>query len=124
GSARRVEGARARAGGRERGPRPHRRRGVVGALVHGGPGPRARRASRGRQDRGRNRARLPIGGHVAELIVLLVIAVFVLLVLARTIRIVPQTHANIVKRFGRYSRTLNAGLAIVVPFVDRIRKIV
>jgi regulator of protease activity HflC (stomatin/prohibitin superfamily) len=61
---------------------------------------------------------------VAGLIVLLVIAVFVLVVLARTIRIVPQARAGVVERFGRYSRTLNAGLAIVVPFVDRIREMV
>jgi regulator of protease activity HflC (stomatin/prohibitin superfamily) len=61
---------------------------------------------------------------VAELIVLLVIAGFVLLALARTIRIVPQARAGVVERFGRYSRTLNAGLAIVVPFVDRIREMV
>ena len=61
---------------------------------------------------------------MAGLIVLLVIAVFVLVVLARTIRIVPQARAGVVERFGRYSRTLNAGLAIVVPFVDRIREMV
>ena len=61
---------------------------------------------------------------MAELIVLLVIAGFVLLALARTIRIVPQARAGVVERFGRYSRTLNAGLAIVVPFVDRIREMV
>ena len=61
---------------------------------------------------------------MAPLIVLLVIAAFVLLVLARTIRIVPQARAGVVERFGRYSRTLNAGLAIVVPFVDRIREMV
>ena len=61
---------------------------------------------------------------MAGLIVLLVIAVFVLVALARTIRIVPQARAGVVERFGRYSRTLNAGLAIVVPFVDRIREMV
>jgi len=61
---------------------------------------------------------------VAELIVLVVIAALVLLVLARTIRIVPQARAGVVERFGRYSRTLNAGLAIVVPFIDRIREMV
>ena len=60
----------------------------------------------------------------AGLIVLLVIAAFVLVVLARTIRIVPQARAGVVERFGRYSRTLNAGLAIVVPFVDRVREMV
>src|SRR5689334_10048054 len=58
------------------------------------------------------------------LIVILVVALFVLVVLARTIRIVPQARAGVVERLGRYSRTLNAGLAIVVPFVDRIREMI
>ena len=61
---------------------------------------------------------------MAGLIVLAVIAAVVLIVLARTIRIVPQARAGVVERFGRYSRTLNAGLAIVVPFVDRIREMI
>jgi regulator of protease activity HflC (stomatin/prohibitin superfamily) len=55
------------------------------------------------------------------LIVLLVVAGLVLLVLGRTIRIVPQARAGVVERLGRYSRTLTPGLAIVVPFVDRVR---
>jgi regulator of protease activity HflC (stomatin/prohibitin superfamily) len=58
------------------------------------------------------------------LIVLLVVAALVLVTLARTIRIVPQARAGVVERLGRYSRTLNAGLAIVVPFIDRIRDMV
>src|ERR687886_1880627 len=58
---------------------------------------------------------------MVALIVLLVAAAFVLITLARTVRIVPQARAGIVERLGRYSRTLNAGLAIVVPFVDRVR---
>jgi regulator of protease activity HflC (stomatin/prohibitin superfamily) len=53
--------------------------------------------------------------------VLLVVAAFVLLTLGRTIRIVPQARAGVVERLGRYSRTLSPGLAIVVPFIDRIR---
>jgi len=57
----------------------------------------------------------------AGLIVLLVVAGLVLLTLSRTIRIVPQARAGVVERLGRYSRTLTPGLAIVVPFVDRIR---
>src|SRR5438034_4047024 len=57
----------------------------------------------------------------AGLIVLLVVAGFVLLTLARTVRIVPQARAGVVERLGRYSRTLTPGLAIVVPFVDRLR---
>src|SRR6267142_1943138 len=58
---------------------------------------------------------------MAGLIVLLVVAGLVLLVLGRTIRIVPQARAGVVERLGRYSRTLTPGLAIVVPFVDRVR---
>jgi regulator of protease activity HflC (stomatin/prohibitin superfamily) len=56
-----------------------------------------------------------------ELIALIVVAVFVLLVVGRTVRIVPQARAGIVERFGRYSKTLKPGLNIVVPFVDRLR---
>src|SRR5213596_54380 len=57
----------------------------------------------------------------AGLIVLLIVAGFVLLTLAKTVRIVPQARAGVVERLGRYSRTLTPGLAIVVPFVDRVR---
>src|SRR3954452_17111576 len=57
----------------------------------------------------------------AGLIVHLVVAGLVLLTLARTVRIVPQARAGVVERLGRYSRTLTPGLAIVVPFIDRIR---
>src|SRR5919106_5758448 len=61
---------------------------------------------------------------VTGLIVLLIVAFFVLVVLARTIRIVPRARAGVVERLGRYSRTLNPGLTIVVPFVDRIRDMI
>jgi regulator of protease activity HflC (stomatin/prohibitin superfamily) len=56
-----------------------------------------------------------IGLIVAGLVLL-----FVLITLARTIRIVPQARAGVVERLGRYQRTLNPGLAILVPFVDRL----
>jgi regulator of protease activity HflC (stomatin/prohibitin superfamily) len=61
---------------------------------------------------------------MAGLIVAIVFAVVVLFVLARTIRIVPQARAGIVERLGRYSRTLDAGLAIIVPFVDRLKPLI
>jgi regulator of protease activity HflC (stomatin/prohibitin superfamily) len=60
----------------------------------------------------------------AGLIVSLIVAAFVLLTLARTVRIIPQARAGVVERLGRYSRTLSPGLAIVVPFVDRIRDMI
>src|SRR6266536_1875166 len=58
------------------------------------------------------------------LIVLLVVAVVMLYSLTRTFRIIPQARAGVVERLGRYSRTLTPGLAIVVPFVDRIRDMI
>jgi regulator of protease activity HflC (stomatin/prohibitin superfamily) len=58
---------------------------------------------------------------MAALIVLIVLAVVVLITLARSIRIVPQARAGIVERLGRYHRTLDAGLALIVPYVDRVK---
>ncbi|MGY5883378.1 SPFH domain-containing protein [Modestobacter lacusdianchii] len=55
------------------------------------------------------------------LIALIVIAVLVVFVLAKSVTIVPQAQAKVVERLGRYSRTLSPGLALLVPFVDRVR---
>ena len=57
-------------------------------------------------------------------VVVLVIAIIVLLVLARTVRIVPQARARVVERLGRYHRTLNPGLTLIVPFIDRLRPLI
>ena len=58
---------------------------------------------------------------MAVLIVLAVIAFFILLVLAKTVRVIPQARAGVVERLGRYSRTLTPGLTLVVPFIDRVK---
>ena len=50
-----------------------------------------------------------------------VVALFVLVSLAKTVRIVPQARAGVVERLGRYSRTLTPGLTVLVPFIDRLR---
>ncbi len=57
-------------------------------------------------------------------IVIAIVALFGLIVLARAIRIIPQASAGIVERLGRYHRTLNAGLNVVVPFIDRVRPLI
>ena len=57
-------------------------------------------------------------------ILLVVFIALVVLVISRSIRIVPQATAGIVERFGRYHRTLNAGLNMVTPFVDRLRPLI
>jgi regulator of protease activity HflC (stomatin/prohibitin superfamily) len=61
---------------------------------------------------------------MATLIVLVVVALVVLITLSRGIRIVPQARAGIVERLGRYHRTLDAGLALVVPYVDRVKPLI
>ncbi|HWD70631.1 MAG TPA: SPFH domain-containing protein [Solirubrobacteraceae bacterium] len=57
-------------------------------------------------------------------IVLAVVAVFLIIMAARMIRIVPQARAGIVERLGQYSRTLGPGPAMLVPFVDRLRPLI
>jgi regulator of protease activity HflC (stomatin/prohibitin superfamily) len=61
---------------------------------------------------------------LTPLIIVGVVALIVLFALARTVRIIPQARAAVVERLGRYSRTLSPGLALVVPFVDRIRPMI
>ncbi|WP_372735328.1 SPFH domain-containing protein [Nocardioides sp.] len=58
------------------------------------------------------------------LILLALLFIFVITVLAKTVRIVPQARAGIVERFGKYKGTLNAGLNIVVPFMDKVRYLI
>jgi regulator of protease activity HflC (stomatin/prohibitin superfamily) len=60
----------------------------------------------------------------AGLIVFLALAFFALAVVMRSIRIVPQARAGVVERLGRFHRTLDPGLTLVVPFVDRVRPLI
>lgn len=60
-------------------------------------------------------------GIGAGFIVLLILVAFALIVLFRTVRIVPQQTALIIERLGRYARTLEGGIHFLVPFVDKVR---
>src|SRR6187549_527096 len=55
------------------------------------------------------------------LLVFFVLAVLVLITIAKTAIVVPQQSAYVVERLGRYSGTLSAGFHILMPFVDTIR---
>lgn len=59
-----------------------------------------------------------------DLIFPLVLIVAVVAFFTRAIRIVPQARAGVVERLGRYNRTLEAGLNLVIPFVDRVQPLV
>src|ERR1700678_3778786 len=61
---------------------------------------------------------------MVALIVIAVVIVFALFLAARTIRIIPQARAAVLERLGRYSRTLEPGLTMVMPFIDRVRPLV
>ena len=50
--------------------------------------------------------------------------IFVLVVIVRSIRIIPQATAGVVERLGRYHKTLMPGLNILVPFIDRVRPLI
>jgi regulator of protease activity HflC (stomatin/prohibitin superfamily) len=53
-----------------------------------------------------------------------VVFIFVLVVIVRSIRIIPQATAGVVERLGRYHKTLTPGLNILVPFIDRVRPLI
>ena len=53
-------------------------------------------------------------------IIAVLIVVFALLLIRKGVNIVPQSKEFVVERFGKYTRTLRAGLNLIVPFLDRI----
>ena len=59
-----------------------------------------------------------------SIIVAAVVALIVIIVIARSVRIVPQAHAGLVERLGRYNRTLEPGLALIIPVVDRVKPLI
>src|SRR3954452_20357403 len=63
-------------------------------------------------------------GQVVALVVLALLLLFAIIVVVRTIRVVSQATAIIIERLGRYSRTLDAGLHLLIPFIDKPRAVV
>jgi len=57
-----------------------------------------------------------------QIVIALALVAVVLVVLSRMVRIVPQARAGIVERLGRYSRTLEPGLHILIPFLDHLQR--
>ncbi len=60
----------------------------------------------------------------AVLIAVLIIAILAIVTLLRSVRIVPQARAAVVERLGRYTRTQGPGVAVLLPFVDRMRPLI
>src|SRR6201986_1789526 len=60
----------------------------------------------------------------AGLIALIVLVIFVFIIAAMGVRIVPQARAGIVERLGRYSRTPDPGLTLTAPFIARVKPLI
>ncbi|MBW3647922.1 MAG: SPFH/Band 7/PHB domain protein, partial [Actinobacteria bacterium] len=57
----------------------------------------------------------------AAAVLVLLLAAIVALVLFKTVRIVPQASVFVIERLGKYSRTLEPGIHLLVPALDRVR---
>src|SRR5262245_1786126 len=58
------------------------------------------------------------------LIAVVVVVLFIVAVVARTIKVIPQARGGVVERLGRYHSTLSPGLRLVVPFVDKLKPLI
>src|SRR5271170_2337090 len=61
---------------------------------------------------------------LAEAIIAAVVAIFVVITVVRSIRIVPQARARNVERLGRYRKTLEPGMNFVIPMIDRVKPMI
>ncbi len=59
---------------------------------------------------------------LAEGITAAIVALLVVIVVLRSVRIIPQARARNVERFGRYRRTLEPGMNFIIPVIDRVKK--
>jgi regulator of protease activity HflC (stomatin/prohibitin superfamily) len=57
-------------------------------------------------------------------IVLILLALFVVFLIAKGVRIIQQSEAMVVERLGKYSKTLTAGINIIIPIIDKPREII
>ncbi len=63
---------------------------------------------------------LPFDFELASIAVIVVI-VIALVTVFKGIRVVSQSEVHLVERFGKYKRTLNAGLNLIVPYVEKVK---
>jgi len=59
-------------------------------------------------------------GDYTGTIISVVFLILVVVILMKTARVVPQREAFVVERLGKYSKTLEAGFHILIPFIDKV----
>lgn len=60
-------------------------------------------------------------GALAGLVLLAVLVIFAIIVVAKSVALIPQAEAAVIERLGRYSKTVSGQLTLLIPFIDRIR---
>lgn len=60
-------------------------------------------------------------GAVTGLVLLAVLVVFAIIVVGKSVALIPQAEAAVIERLGRYSKTVSGQLTLLIPFIDRIR---
>ncbi|WP_431232299.1 SPFH domain-containing protein [Mycolicibacterium psychrotolerans] len=60
-------------------------------------------------------------GAIAGLVLLAVLVVFAIIVVAKSVALIPQAEAAVIERLGRYSKTVSGQLTLLIPFIDKVR---
>lgn len=60
-------------------------------------------------------------GAIVGLVLFVVLVIFAVVVVAKSVALIPQAEAAVIERLGRYSKTVSGQLTLLVPFIDKIR---
>ncbi|CAN5415439.1 SPFH domain-containing protein [soil metagenome] len=60
-------------------------------------------------------------GAIAGLVLLAVLVIFAVIVVAKSVALIPQAEAAVIERLGRYSKTVSGQLTLLIPFIDKVR---
>jgi len=61
------------------------------------------------------------GEQVLILLFFVVLVIFTIVVLAKSVKVIPQAEAAVIERMGSYQRTVSGQFTLLMPFIDRIR---
>ena len=56
----------------------------------------------------------------ASTVTTLLLVIFAIVLVFKGIKVIPQSDVFVIERFGKYTKTLQAGLNFIVPFLDRV----
>ena len=55
---------------------------------------------------------------------LIVLLILIVIIAAMSIKIVKQAEVYVIERLGKFSKVADAGLTIIIPFIDHVRSVV